>query len=399
MKLSPTFIIYRTGFAPTNGMSVQMQRLFGSAQEPLIHLMWDAKEAGRKSIPRVINTDDDIVWKGAFGRIGRRLQGLQLLLGQSWWKSDRFNSAKLARALSRIPLQPRQAYINCGQEWDAVRACALWEAAGQPPYVLHIVDIFEPELSQEKTPNFIRLVRAAKHVLCLTRIIENEMTRAGAVSTSVFNLCSDRVSARRAAPAGPFRVLISGALYKDRFGETKAMQLLREAWPELTRAFPGAELHYAGAASWGLPAELRCHVRDHGLLIGDHYYKLLNSCHLAYVPVSHANTGFGRFSLPSRIPEYLIAGLPVIACTTEGTGIYEFFQSTPRECTRLVDDVNEFLSTAQEFAGNADRWERASLAATSYSEGTFAVGSAQEELFRHLNAVATCKPMTTSVSQ
>jgi hypothetical protein len=124
-------------------------------------------------------------------------------------------------------------------------------------------------------------------------------------------------------------------------------------------------------------------------LARDAYNQLLNSCHLAYVPVSHANTSAGRYSLPSRIPDYLISGLPVIACTTEGTGIHEFFQSTPRECTRLIADTGEFLSTVQEFAGDPKRWEKSSNAAVAYSEKIFAVGPAQETLFRYLNAAGT----------
>ncbi len=396
MKLSPTFLIYRSGFAPTNGHSVQMQRLFGPVQGSVIHLMWEAKEAGRKSVPAIINTDDDIIWRRPFGRIGRRLQRLLMLAGQSWWKSGRINSAKLTRALSRIPLQPQQAYINCGQEWDAERAYKLWEAVHRPAYVLHVVDIFEQELSETRTPYFIRLIRNARHVLCLNRVIENEMNKAGAISTSVFGLCSDVIPAPRNVPAGPFRMIISGALYKDRFGETKAMRLLREVWPGLARIFPGAELHYSGAASWGLPDELRSHARDHGLLSAKAYLDLLNSCHLAYVPVSHASNTYGRYSLPSRIPDYLIAGLPVIACTTEGTGIYEFFQSTPLKCTRLVDDTNEFLAAAQEFAGDAERWKKASLTATAYSEGTFAVGRAQEKLFGYLNEANKSMPALVS---
>jgi Glycosyl transferases group 1 len=259
------------------------------------------------------------------------------------------------------------------------------------------VDIFESELSESKAPCFVQLIRAAKHVLCLNRIIENEMKRVGAVCTSIFPLCSNIIPAARTAPNGPLRIVMSGALYKDLFGETKAMQLLREVWPQIRQDFPDAELHYSGAASWGLPDELRTQIHDHGLLSAESYQQLLNSSHMAYVPVSHPKNSDGRYSLPSRIPDYLIAGLPVIACTTDGTGIYEFFQSTPRECTRLVDSVNEFLSTVREFASDSDKWERTSQAARTYSAGAFAVKPAQEELFQRLNAAGNSQSMSTSI--
>lgn len=399
MTLSPTFLIYRTGFAPSNGSSVQMTRLLAPVQDSLVHLMWDAKEAGDQSVPRVINTDDDIIWKRPFGRLGRQWQRWQKRTGQSWWDATRLNTGKLARALARIPLTPRQAYMICGREWDAERAEALWQAAGSPPYILHVLDILDADFSETKTPCFVRLIRNARHVLCLNRLIENEMKIAGADSTSISSLCSDMVPTTRPMPSGPLKVSISGALYKDLFGETRAMRLLCEGWGELARAFPGAELHYAGASSWGLPTELRPHIHDHGLLEADEYRKLLNRCHMAYVPVSHANNTAARFSLPSRIPDYLIAGLPVIACTTEGTGIYEFFESTPRECTRIVADANEFLSTVREFAGDAARWEKASNAAVAYSKNMFAVPPAQEKLFAHINAAGNPKSASMAVGQ
>src|SRR5580698_242861 len=102
MTLAPTLLIYRSGFAPTNGSSVQMMRLLAPAQNSLVHLMWDAREAGCESVPIVINTDDDFVWKRPFGRLGRVWQQWQKRTGRVWWDSGRVNAAKLTRALSRI---------------------------------------------------------------------------------------------------------------------------------------------------------------------------------------------------------------------------------------------------------------------------------------------------------
>ncbi len=51
MTLSPTFLLYRTGFAPTNGTSVQMERLFRDSKASLVHLMWESREAGAPPSP------------------------------------------------------------------------------------------------------------------------------------------------------------------------------------------------------------------------------------------------------------------------------------------------------------------------------------------------------------
>ncbi len=390
MTLSPTFLIYRTGFAPTNGTSVQMQRMFGSADESLVHLMWDQREAGDQSIRWVINTDDGdfgLYWKFPFIRLGRILRNLKESFFHPWWKSGQLNSSRLRKAMALVPLRPRQAYINFFNEADAARACELWKATGCPPFVLHILDIFDSELSETCTPNITFLARNANHVLCLNRLIEREMQRIGAVETSLFSLCSDLEPIPRGkSPSAPLKIIISGALYSNFNVENKAMNLLLEAWPQVARAFPGAELHYSGAASWGLPEELRPYIRDHGLLDTAAYRKLLRSCHMAYVPVSHLQHTTLRYSFPSRIPDYLVCGLPVIACTGENTGIHEFFQTTPHECTRLVSTAEDFLATVQEFANDSTDWEKASRAATDYAKEAFAVESARKILFNYLNA-------------
>jgi len=395
MNLSPTFLIYRTGFAPTNGTSVQLQRLFGDSGDSLVHLMWDKNEAGEKSVPLVVNTDHRITWKYPFKTLGKICKHLRALVIPPWWRWGKLNSARLAKALSAFPIRPRQAFISSYGEYDAPRAFSLWDAVGRPPFVLYIVDILEPELSEKRTPKFIRLVREASHVLCLNQLIAGQMERIGAVATSLFPLCSDWEPSSRTATAGPLKIVISGALRTDWLTENHAMQLLVEVWPKLARAFPGAELHYSGATSKYLPLQLRPWVRDHGLLATEDYRRLLASCHVAYVPVTYPENNPLRFSMPSRIPDYLISGLPVIACTEKNTGIHEFFQSTPLESTRLVWTGDEFLAALDHFAGDSQRWEKASGIATAYSKLAFAVEPARQLLFQRLNAVGLTPKSST----
>jgi len=73
-------------------------------------------------------------------------------------------------------------------EWDASRAFALWEGAGKPPFVLHVLDIFHDRLSEAETPKFQRLIQEARHVLCISANIAEEMQRNGARSVSLLPL-------------------------------------------------------------------------------------------------------------------------------------------------------------------------------------------------------------------
>ncbi len=395
MPLAPTFLIYRTGFAPTNGHSVQLERLFRQAGMSLVHLMWYSSEAGAQSVPWVIDTTVKLVKLPApFTPLSRTCQRVKHLFFRPWWYRKKFDSARLARELAAIPIKPRQAYVNFFSEPEAAMAETLWDSVGRPPFVLHIVDILEPGLSVEKTPHFVRMIRAASHVLCLNGLIQREMARLGACTTSLFPLCSDLTIAPRTAPPLPLKIVMSGALYAPVLNGNRALQLLADIWPRVIDAFPGAQLHYSGAAGRALPEAMRPYVHDHGLLNTDDYRQLLGSCHVAYVPVSHPDDSMLRYSLPSRIPDYLILGLPVIACVGPDTGMYDFFQTTPPETSRVIQTGDEFLAALEFLARDARQWENASHIATAYSQKTFAVESARQLLFDRLNAAGNSQPGT-----
>jgi hypothetical protein len=386
MTLAPTYLIYRSGFAPTNGTAVQMQRFWTGFEETIVHLMWDPMESGTDSVHWVVLVNDGFNWKRPFRRLAKFLRQIKGLVVPPWWRKAGLNSEKLARTLSCIPLRPHQAYVTCFNEAEAVKASALWEAVGRPPFVLHLFDLMDSEITMERTPCLALLVRAADTVLCLNSLIEKEAQRGGAVRTQLFPLVSDVGISQRTAPEMPLKILMSGALYSGVIGENRALTLIAKAWPEIKKMSPGAELHYSGMSCRELPAALRREVHDHGFLDTAAYQRLLRSCHVAYVPVPHSNHTALRFSMPSRIPDYLIQGLPVIACTDENTAIEDFFKSTPPSCTRLVGTADEFIFGVRDFAGDPSRWEKASRAAIDHAKEAFALAPARETLFAKLNA-------------
>jgi len=380
------YLLYRTGLAPTNGTSVFVSRLLNGVEDSVVHIMWDTSEAGTESVEQVVVADDAMAWwpfpfyrgRGVYMRCRNRL-------GLNWWSRDQLNLAKLNRKLRTFRSRPRRAWVICMHEWDASRACALWEGVGKPPFVLHVMDIFHDRLSEGETPKFRRLIREARHVLCISANIAAEMRNNGAKSVSLLPFCSGFSVDGRQPLGAPLRMVITGTLWGGVYADNPAFRLLAEAWPAIKHQFPGVELHYSGLSGKQLPDKLRGEIQDHGLLSHSAYEDLLRRCHLAYLPVSHPSTTVGRFSLPSRLADYLACGLPIIACTDKGTAIASFLGSLPEGCSANVANATELCNAVARFAGEPLRWKEASATAGEYARLKLGAESARAELFRQLD--------------
>jgi glycosyltransferase involved in cell wall biosynthesis len=354
--------------------------------------MWDTSESGAKSVEQVVVAEDAMPWwpfpfyrgRGVYMRCRNRL-------GLNWWSRDQLNLAKLNRKLRTFKSRPRRAWVICMHEWDASRACALWEGVGKPPFVLHVMDIFHDRLSEGETPKFRRLIQEARHVLCISANIAAEMRNNGAKSVSLLPFCSDFSAEGRQLLGAPLRMVITGTLWG--YADNAALKLLADSWPAIKDQFPGVELHYSGLSGKQLPDKLRGEIQDHGLLSPietsrlshSAYEDFLRRCHLAYLPVSHPSSTVGRFSLPSRLADYLACGLPIIACTDKGTAIASFLESLPEGCSANVANATELCNAVARFAGNPLRWKEASAKAASYARQQLRVENVRAELFRQLD--------------
>jgi glycosyltransferase involved in cell wall biosynthesis len=333
-------------------------------------------------VERVVVADNETAWPWPFER-GWGLY-LRWRKRRDWWDRDHLNKTKLNRRLRDFRLRPKRAWVICMHERDASRAYALWEALGGPPFVLHVMDIFHERLSASETPTFSRLVREAKHVICISENIAAEMENNGARSVSFLPCCSDFTAEGRQPLEGPMRIIITGTIWSGVYSNNPALHLLVAAWPKIQLRFPGVELHYAGPSGEKLPDELRSWVHNHGLLDHKAYQDLLRSCHLAYLPVSHPSTTVGRFSVPSRLADYLACGLPTIACTDKDTAIASFLRSLPEGWAVNVADEQGLLNAVRELAEDPVRWTKASTSAASYARDRLRVEKIRAELFREL---------------
>lgn len=394
MKL-PVYLLYRTGFAPTNGTSVYLERLLQGLENPVVHLMWDISEAGAQSVRDVVVVDDNAArWPFPF----RRGRGVYMrcrdLLGLNWWTNGQLNQRRLRRALKSFHARPARAWIICMHESDARRACAIWEAIGHPPFVLHVMDIFHTGLSQAETPTFRRLVGEARHVICISDNIASEVRNSGAKSVGIVPCCAAFSGEGRETLKRPLRIVITGTIWSGVYEDNPAARLLLTAWPEIKARFPDVELHYAGACGAHLPEQLRDEIHNHGLLSHSAYHNLLLSCHLAYLLVSHPGSTVGRYSVPSRLADYLACGLPTIVCTDQATAISAFLNDLPHGCALNVSSAEALVQAVIAFVERPSYWAEASTKAAAYARGKLHVDVVRAELFRQLESAIGLKIVT-----
>jgi hypothetical protein len=382
------FLLFRTGFKPTNGTSVQLSGLLSGRENQVVHLQWDPSEAGSDSVPHCVIVDDSEAWNWPLPRGGRVYLRTAWFFQLRWWLNEKVNGHRLQRALRRIPLRPAAAYVVCMHEADARKISSLLEVVGTRDYVLHIMDIFHLRLSESETPAFIRLIQGARHVICISGLIEKEAKANGARSSSLLNFGATLPIGNHAPFQFPLRIIISGSLWLGHYPENRALQCLEAAWPLLQDRFPEIELHYTGTNYQGLPFYLRTVAKEHGLLSQKAYHQLLRTMHIGYLPVSHPSDSVGRYSVPSRMADYFALGLPVITCTDEETSIASFIRHAPAQCAVNISDEASLVGAVVHLASTPEAWERASKYAMQFAEERLRMEHIRTELFGILGKVA-----------
>ncbi len=88
------------------------------------------------------------------------------------------------------------------------------------------------------------------------------------------------------------------------------------------------------------------------------YEALLARCHVAFLSGPLELDRFGKFSIPSRIADYLGVGLPVLACVGEGTAMQRFLQPLVPDAVRYTRTPEALLAALADFREPA-AWDRA----------------------------------------
>lgn len=288
------------------------------------HLFWDEAES------RNFGAHSTRIESKLFGRIAlfKRdpLPGAARLMGAcgfSWWDSNRLKAVKANWLRSRYRDLTSVAFAAICSSRDGERARSVLEALDRP-FLLHFWDLLDTNQVDVESTRW--LVQNAAHVFCCSEPIR-EALRGLRSDTSI--LRPRRMSAAHIArPPGrtPLRIALIG--YCSAY--TNGMSLLNDALNLMHAKGIATEVRYIGNRKqmerWShcLPGK----VRPTGFLHSDDARdQALASCHVGFLPgplASPDTNSRSRYSIPSRILDYLATGLPCVAMVhrESATAIY-----------------------------------------------------------------------------
>jgi len=333
-----------------HGTGAQMIRLFDWNHRNVFHLYLTAVYGGVSEVGRSFRIEDPR-WLGRGRRVAKRVERA---VGLNWWNGDDIRPDVFRAHLGRNWLAADVAYVIAAHEEHALKMSSLLAVLGCP-YVVHLMDIYHPDgLDPARMPGFRRLLAGASVRLAISDTIAAEMKKFGAWDVGVVPIGQEITESVAHPPngAGPFRLLMVGKPYAE------GLAVLRAAWNDLRRRFPDVEVCYSGQHVLEFPEEIRSTLRTSAYLSRPDYEALLARCHVAFLSGPLHLDRFGKFSIPSRIADYLTVGLPVLACVGEGTAMQRFLQPLVPDAVQFTRTPGELVASLESFR-DAHRWRRA----------------------------------------
>ena len=370
----------------SHGTGVQLLRLF--ADENYTHLYWSSASGFSEDERSLLLEEQFTWWKFSRGK-GRIEQWMGLLGLSSVWRHNQLINEAHKDQLSR-QYRCDVAYVVVIDETSARKAVSLLEHLGCP-YVVHLMDLMHPRGLDPKTmPGFGRLFARASGVFALSENIRQEVLKFPSPPTHIFPIVRSigQVAQRPPRPGHPLRIVMVGSLYYR-----AGLECLAQAWDELVRRYPQIELVYAGPQSQidnHLPARLKKVLDYRGYLHHEEVENILLDCHLAYLPgpcLPVEKDKYSKYSIPSRLTDYLMAGLPTVAFPAPASAAEKFLApvmpvAVQRAMTpaALVESVAHFVST--------EHWREASAAAHAFAVAQCSVEGARRALVDQLHQAA-----------
>jgi hypothetical protein len=322
-------------------------------------------------------------------RGGRLVSLAERSVGASWWRGNEVDGRRLRRLLDDRGWRCDVAYVCPSNEEQAECTASILDVLGCP-YVAHLWDLCHDDgLDPDARGGYRRLIAGASEVLALNEAIAEQVEGLGAERPRIVRFGQEPIP-RASRPPTPetLRLVMVGSIGGE---GNPALRVLVEAWPAIREMAPGARLVYLGQHHARMDERLRRIVTHPGLLDAEGYQRELASSHVAFLPSPDRLDCFGRFSLPSRVSDYLMAGLPVAARVGAGTATERFLAPLTPAAVRMTHTAEELAAAVRAWM-DEEAWHAASDAARAFAEAHFAIDAVRERVFAALDRAIRSDP-------
>ena len=364
--------------ARSHGTGAQILQIFQGTQ--FHHFYWRIAHGQESEVPQSTLLKDRIPDVRQLGGVLRRLKQLS---GMTWWRDNQINAAWFHRLLRSHSLTFDLVYVVVARESDAERAFSIVRQI-DAPYVLHMMDILEPDgLKPERMPAFSGLIKGASQLISLLPSITLEVRKF--VNTPIQEVSIGQKitswTARGLQYDRPIRLVMVGRPYRG------GCELLANAWEAARLPQQKIELVYYGTQYNDMPAKIRNFCRDGGYINnGEDYRKTLAEAHLAFLSGPDADNMHGKWSFPSRTVDYLMAGLPVLACVSAGSATEDVLKPISPQAVAFTRSEADIIEAINRFTADREAWAAASHAARSFAETTMSLEVVREKVFAALES-------------
>jgi hypothetical protein len=307
----PLFI-NRYSLSPRTAIGIQTLRLLDPHQDWL-HFHWLSSSFQRPD-PRSVLFENSVLSRYSFLHKPKPLRFFEMLGLSSWSGSDLRPS--LARRLAdHYRGRVSSAYVAPLGEEDATRCLELTNLVGVP-FVLHLWDVLDGDVAGGALRE---LVNRAERVFCVSQPLLDDVLRIRG-DAELLSFSRDAAQAT-AEPMGqgPIKVVMHGNVcsYAEGLDDLdQAITLLESRGLKVEVSFLGSPRILRLAKT-----TLKKRVKVRGFLPTQHDLdQELSRAHVAFLPGPKLDPGFdlrSRYSIPSRILDYMAVDLPIVGVVHE----------------------------------------------------------------------------------
>jgi glycosyltransferase involved in cell wall biosynthesis len=302
----PLFI-NRFSLSPRTSIGVQTLRLMGPHRDWLHFHWWSS---GLQQLdPRSILFENAFFSRYSFLH-NPALTNVCERLGISSWSGDDLRPSLSKRLTTKYRDRVSSAYLAPLDEADAGRCLELVNLV-DAPFVLHLWDVLDGDLSRGALR---QLVDRADSVFCVSQPLLNDVSRfRNDAELLSFSRDASAFEAKARAQ-GPLVVILHGNISSY----TEGLHDLEEAIALLEPRGLKVEVRFAGSTKILRQANVRIRKRIDALGFLPTLTELdraLGGAHVAFLPGPKRDPRIdlrSRYSIPSRVLDYLAVGLPVV---------------------------------------------------------------------------------------
>jgi hypothetical protein len=377
----PLFI-NRFCLSPHTAIGVQTLRLI-DPHEDWLHFHWwssTLKQQDRRSVlfENTVLSRYSFLHNPKFMRLCERL-------GISSWSGSDLRQSHARRLVNEYRERVSSAYVAPLSEGDATRCLELANLVGVP-FVLHLWDVLEGDISSGALRE---LVNRAEKVFCVSEpLLQDVSAIRGDAELLSF---SRDASPFKAAPreSGPLKIAMHGNVSSYAEG----LDDLEQAITLVERMGLEVEVFFLGSPkilrATNTPLKKRVHVRGF-LPTQQELDQELSRAHVGFLPGPKIDPKLdlrSRYSIPSRILDYMALELPVVGTVHKASATARFLRKVGLDSATMCSSPQEIADWLLHLA-HPNSWSQQSAKSRNAFESLQRQEPPAQKLKRALDKIA-----------